>query len=701
MSRNGECRQLYSRIVFVGHRGRGGMKRRLRKNAFLERWGKALALGVLGLAISNPAAIAAPGPLGPPIGGSLRPSTVKPKPKVQPKPAAEAPPVQAPIPVQRGMTRPTGGYGQPVGGLDTSADRDTTMFGKAEDSYGIEMSLWPEDMEVSQGLLQWRVNIVRFSPLVSEIYRTPVRQDGFVTGIGKVSATMVLNQDGTCTSVLNLASNPVARIQVACSRGPGFMFRVLKPPRTTRWIAIAAVFRETEGMPTVVREYLVDMRTKAVWPVTDFSTEGFVVGECSGEAKILWNSDAARRLGLRVNDCLRTDFWPSDDGRLAGRPQPYEQAAARPQNPAPVRPAPTPRPEVAQAPAEETAAWIRSYRDSYLSGETNASAKSLARVRDLPTSDGSRVLRELSQGDSAKGRWVQGRDPTTRWLKLSDTNGYVWEGNLQEYGIVQYGPVQGPIRPQPLPSSLSQLLSRISGLDIRPGLKAVLKETVEKYGSTSDFSVISENLRYAELANAAYSDAPNVKGWEDISSLFPDYTASMTGFRAFVFQNKSEVVISFRGTDTARDWATNLTLGEGQLLQAAKLYVATQTYCQCKVTLTGHSLGGGLAQVIAASSRTKGVAFDPAPFAAAISKLPKSAFSNVISFRNSNDPLTMVSGGLTVGKMITVKNTAEISTFQSVALGTSFNHKMDFLFMAMQAVDLTNRTLIEQGLVLP
>lgn len=410
------------------------MKRRLRKIAFLKLWGKALVLGVLGLAISNPVAIAAPRPLGPPIGGSLPPTTVKPKPRVQPKPSAEAPPVQAPAPVQRSVTRPTGGYGQPVGGLDTSADRDTTMFGKAEDSYGIEMSLWPEDMEVSQGLLQWRVNIVRFSPLVSELYRTPVRPDGFVTGIGKVSATMVLNQDGTCTSVLNLASNPVARIQVACSRGPGFMFRVLKPPRTTRWIAIAAVFRETEGMPTVVREYLVDMRTKAVWPVTDFSTEGFVVGECSGEAKILWNSDAARRLGLRVKDCLRTDYWPSDDGRLTGRPQPYEQAAARPQNPAPVRPVPTPRPDVAQAPAEETAAWIRSYRDSYLSGETNASAKSLARVRDLPTSDGSRVLRELAQGDSAKGRWVQGRDPTTRWLKLSDTNGYVWEGNLSETG---------------------------------------------------------------------------------------------------------------------------------------------------------------------------------------------------------------------------------------------------------------------------
>ena len=304
------------------------------------------------------------------------------------------------------------------------------MFGDGEDLHGMEMSLWPEDMEVVNGLLQWRVNIVRFSPLVSSNYRTPVRPDGFITGIGKVSATFVLNQDGTCTSVLSLAGVPKATIQIACTNGPGLMFRVLRPPRQTRWIVINAVYRETEGLPTVVREYLADMRTGDVWLVSDFTTEGFVVEECDSEAKVLWNSDSARRLGLRVSQCLNTVLWPSDNDRLARLRQtrPVQETVVRAQEQSGQSPTP-----------EENAAWMAGYRDAFRGGEVTMTTKALARERNYPTSDGTRVLRQLQAGTTISGRWVLGRDTTSRWLRRSGTGGYVWEGNLAEGQLAASG----------------------------------------------------------------------------------------------------------------------------------------------------------------------------------------------------------------------------------------------------------------------
>jgi len=78
--------------------------------------------------------------------------------------------------------------------------------------------------------------------------------------------------------------------------------------------------------------------------------------------------------------------------------------------------------------AGDTMAAATGIGDTFLSDETMQFAFARAMIRDRPTAQASTVLGALAPGDSATGRWVQGTDPSTRWLKTAD--GYVWDGNL-------------------------------------------------------------------------------------------------------------------------------------------------------------------------------------------------------------------------------------------------------------------------------
>lgn len=78
-----------------------------------------------------------------------------------------------------------------------------------------------------------------------------------------------------------------------------------------------------------------------------------------------------------------------------------------------------------------------------------------------------------------------------------------------------------------------------------------------------------------------------------------------SGFEAVSFVKGSEIVISFAGTnfELAADWTqANVPLAFGllgtQLIDAAKYYLEIKAQNpNANITLTGHSLGGGLARV--------------------------------------------------------------------------------------------------------
>lgn len=78
--------------------------------------------------------------------------------------------------------------------------------------------------------------------------------------------------------------------------------------------------------------------------------------------------------------------------------------------------------------------WQTAYTDTYLSeSDITLVTGAEARQRDFPTTTGTTVQRTVPANTQVTGRWVRGRDPTTKWLRLAG-GGYIWEGNLAQPG---------------------------------------------------------------------------------------------------------------------------------------------------------------------------------------------------------------------------------------------------------------------------
>lgn len=144
---------------------------------------------------------------------------------------------------------------------------------------------------------------------------------------------------------------------------------------------------------------------------------------------------------------------------------------------------------------------------------------------------------------------------------------------------------------------------------------------------------MATTIEYALMAGHAYRTTrdeinwiPSPDGWTPFFPV-PDPTTAAAfqatdGFEAISFTNGTEIVISFAGTydGSAADWLANASLGLGD--ESAQLRQAAEYYLQVKaanpnatITLTGHSLGGGLAALVGVFFGVEAHTFDQAPFA--------------------------------------------------------------------------------------
>ncbi len=145
-------------------------------------------------------------------------------------------------------------------------------------------------------------------------------------------------------------------------------------------------------------------------------------------------------------------------------------------------------------------------------------------------------------------------------------------------------------------------------------------------------------LDYAALSAYVYRNArgeqnlnPIPLNWEQLAYV-PG--GGLNGFTVGAYRSGNDIVIAFKGTDTALnslvnaagsvdDVTSDLALGAGlgstQLFQAALFYEqikADPRYQGCDITFTGHSLGGGLASIMSVWFNRRATTFDEAPFEA-------------------------------------------------------------------------------------
>ena len=97
-----------------------------------------------------------------------------------------------------------------------------------------------------------------------------------------------------------------------------------------------------------------------------------------------------------------------------------------------------------------------------------------------------------------------------------------------------------------------------------------------------------------------------------------DLSSPQSSFRARVYvrevDGKSQYVVSFRGTTDASDWKANAQQGLGlpsdQYARALMVAKAVARHPEADVTITGHSLGGGLASAAALASGREATTFN-------------------------------------------------------------------------------------------
>lgn len=160
-----------------------------------------------------------------------------------------------------------------------------------------------------------------------------------------------------------------------------------------------------------------------------------------------------------------------------------------------------------------------------------------------------------------------------------------------------------------------------------------------------------------------------------------------TGFEATIFKNTAtkEIVISFAGTydqsgvDKFADEALWAGVFHMQLLQACKSYldVKANAPINTQISLTGHSLGGGLAALVAVYFGVNATTFDQAPFrSSTLSYNDRDVAAQVLQ-RLQSETKTAIADG--VDKQVprySIDQLAGLNTFvSSVEHQTSWNQQ--------------------------
>ena len=198
-------------------------------------------------------------------------------------------------------------------------------------------------------------------------------------------------------------------------------------------------------------------------------------------------------------------------------------------------------------------------------------------------------------------------------------------------------------------------------LILYPYLFFALICSIELYGQVDNNDEYIQNLRtgfeaadYAGLSAASYNDgSPVPQGYQRLDNYTSPPTES--GFYAEVYQagpdhpKAGEIVIAFRGTDDLNDVVTDVrgNVFNQKDAQYTQAFNFTQRIINDfggnqEIKVTGHSLGGALAQYSAASHNLPAYTFNSAQVNERLRHgLGDQPYENIVNIVHADDPLNI------------------------------------------------------------
>ena len=162
---------------------------------------------------------------------------------------------------------------------------------------------------------------------------------------------------------------------------------------------------------------------------------------------------------------------------------------------------------------------------------------------------------------------------------------------------------------------------------------------------------MATDIEYAIMAGRAYISTrekvnrfPVPQGWTQIPN---SHATAPSGFEAVSFQKGNEIVISFAGMGPSfllwnKDWREGLDLYKGdptdQLREAAAYYLEMKKLYGNRISLTGHSLGGGLASLLGVFFNVEAKTFDQAPFSRSATVAMREDLINYLTTSQNGNP---------------------------------------------------------------
>lgn len=174
---------------------------------------------------------------------------------------------------------------------------------------------------------------------------------------------------------------------------------------------------------------------------------------------------------------------------------------------------------------------------------------------------------------------------------------------------------------------------------------------------------------YGLMANAVYENSPSVQGWA-----CPDFRASLgSGLQAAVFTRGQKTVAAFKGTTPTQgsDLVADLKIGVGMntsYFSEAEEFVSRYANTE-NLVVTGHSLGGAIAQVVGNRRQIPFVSFNAPGVALMASRNIATATPHMAAIR--------MAGGLLSALRHPMQTARDIGSALHVSLGVNYRLSSD------------------------